>query len=613
MERTLFTKRQKAAFYLLAFLGACFLSFIFIITVRYSSDFSIDESFFLSTCERLLRGDKLILDDWLLPQFVAVFQLLPYSFFKKITGSSEGVILFMRYLAVGVKLLSYCYILIKYRKRPWIALLTAFLFCSYIPLGALFLGYYTLAPILLFVVASVVIDEEARFRSLRLVFAGVLLSTTVILVPGLAAAWVIYFMLVVIRFAAKKTNHSLLSGYDFVLDTGTFKYLLLGVLLSAAAMIVFLQISCGWGNIVAMLPNLRTHTEYSRFQFFSVQSHTGLCNYFRWYWYVIVLFLVETVLTVLLCRAGRSQKAIVHIRTSLLFTNCLVLAVSFIAAFFKTDVLMEQPVFVAWFGFNCMILCQKRNPKMIFFWLVGATLSFAQDFASEISCGFGFIISVFPTVIFLCQLVKELGEEEFVPYTRKVRKYENQTVSKKRKHENRRHTTVIHILGTTALALFFAWSVTNLLCYNHVFRAMPHEEGQGLVKEGPYKGITMPAKYRELYEDVLADLDRCKEITDQPIYIMGNYPFAYMYLDRDIPVAATFNALEEMNEDYWEIYPERRPEVIYIPIKEEESSIQISDEEFEKMPETQFVSYDRFEGNAKKGKTGLIVRVTAWH
>lgn len=612
-ERTQFTKRQKAVFYSLAFVGACFLSCLFIFVVGHSFDFSIDECFFLSTCERLLRGDKLILHDWLLPQFVAFFQLLPYSIFKKITGSSEGVILYMRYLAVAVKLLSYFYILIKYKKRPWVALFTAFLFCSYIPLGALFLGYYTLAPILLFAVASVIIGEEARFRSLRLVVSGVLLSMTVVIVPGLAAVWFLYFVFVVIRFAAKKTNHSLLSGYDFVLDIGTFKYLLLGVLLSAAAMIVYLQISCGWGNIFAMLPNVRTHTEYSRFQFFSLQTHTGISNFLHWYWPAIVLFLIESVLVILLCREGKNQKISVYVRTFLLFTNCLVLVVSFFLAFSKTIILMEQPVFIAWFGFNCMLLCQKRKPKMIFFWMIGAALSLVQDFTSEISCGFGFIVSVFPTIIFLCQLIKELGEEELVPYPHKGRKHGNKTVSQKQMYENRRHATIIRLLGTTAIAVFFAWSVTNLLFYNYVFCVMPHEEGQVLIEKGPYKGVSLSTEYGELYNDLMSDLDRCKEITDQPIYIMGNYPFAYMYLDRDIPVAATFSALEQMNQTYWEVYPERKPAYIYIPIKEKESSISISQEEFEQMPETQFVSYERFEGDAIKGTTGLIVHVTKWH
>ena len=612
-EITRFSRRQKTAFCLLSLLGASFLYFVFLLTLKYSVDFTVDECFYLSTCERLLRGDKLILHDWLLPQFVSLFQIFPYSIFKRITGSSESVILFMRYLTAGVTFLNYCYILYKHKKRPWIALSTAFLFCSFVPLGSFFLGYYTLPPIFLFTIASVIIDEEAKHRNLRLVFSGVLLSAAVILVPGLAVAWALYFVFVVIRFAAKKKNASLFSEYDFVLDIGTFKYLLLGVLLSAGALLVYLQISCGLNNIIEMLPNVHVHTEYSDFNKTAFYKHDGFSTFLKVYWPEMILFFIETVLAFVFRCFGQKHKSAFEIKNVLLLLNCLALGFSLIAPFRRLIMLMGPPVFIAWFGLNCLILCRQRNPKMLFFWILGAAQSFAQDLTSEITCGFGFIVSVFPTIVILCQLVNELRNDALTVTAKNNPGDKKKTSAKAAARAGRRHTAVAGAVGIVAFVLFLSWSLTNMVSYTYIFHSLPKEIGKAEVTKGPHKGVILPENYKELYDDVLSDLDRCMEITDQPIYIMGNYPFAYLYLDRDIHVAATFNALEQMNQTYWEVYPERKPAYIYIPIKEEESSINISQEEFNKMPETQFVSYERFEGDAIKGKTGLIVHVTKWH
>ena len=607
-----FTKRQKAAFYAMSVFGACFLGFFFLSSAKYSADFSVDEGFYLSTCERLLRGDRLILHDWLLPQFVSLFQIIPYSLYKKIVGSTDGIILFMRYVTVCVILLNYCYILFKHKKRPWIALATAFLFCSFVPLDAFFLGYYTLPLMFLFAVVSVIIDEEAKLRKLRLVLAGILLSGAVILVPGLTLVWIIYSAFVAIRFYQKKKQRALFAEYDFLLSTDTFIYLLTGVLISAAALLLCFQFTCGLQNVIKMLPNLRVHTEYSDYSFTLLQNRSSYTILRRYYLSAFILNCIGLLFSFLFHFLGHKIRYPAQARVAMLFFTLVAYAASFYAVFNKQIVIMETPAFIALFGLSCFLLCSKKEPKMFLVLMLGIIYSFIQDFTSEISCCFGCILCVFPTIVLLSQLVTECYDELFEPLPANGKK--KSLHKKKRTDHNRMIITFSQAFGILSFVLIFTWSVTNVIgSYYNLHRITTEESGATATVKAQYKGIIMPEMYNQLYDDLLTDLDLCKEMTDGPVYVLGTYPFAYLYLDRDIPVASTFNALEQMNRRYWEVYPERRPDCVYIPIEETDSSINISKEEFEAMPETQFVDYDFFEGKAIKGSTGLIVHVTKWH
>ena len=67
----------------------CFFSFVW-----------SDESFYLSLVHRFWAGDAPIVDEWSGVQFYAVILLPVYSLYRLLVGSSDGVYLFFRILAV---------------------------------------------------------------------------------------------------------------------------------------------------------------------------------------------------------------------------------------------------------------------------------------------------------------------------------------------------------------------------------------------------------------------------------------------------------------------------------------------------------------------------------
>lgn len=603
------SRKQRILFYVLAASGAMILYLFFLSAVNYSVDFSIDEPFYLSTCERILKGDKFIVHDWLLPQFVALFQILPYSIFKAINGSSEGAILFMRYFAMGASFFNYLYIIAKLKQKPWLALISAFSFCNFIPLGALFIGYYTLPPTLLFAVALIVTDEKAKHRSLRLVFAGILFSAAVILVPLLSISWIIYCVFAFARFLTKRNNRPLFSDYDFALDAKTFKSLLLGVLISAAAMLALLS-ACGIKDVVNSLPNLMVHVDETESGLFYALSRMQLLSFLRSNAVPSCLMAAETTAVIIFRAALINSRKSQKYQAVLLLLNCLLLAFSLIFGFVGSIrngiavIVMFPPIFVAWFGLNCCLLGEKIETKNIFIWLMGAALSFAQDITSQISCAFGSIICVYPTVNSLIQLCREINSKKAGEKPHSKRKTSDQG------------KTFFACFASVALLLgmisIFAWSAGNVVRYNKRLRIEPKAEGQAMIETGPYKGIWMPNRYKNLHDDIIKDLDLAMNMTDGSIYIMGNYPFAYLYMDRNVPCASTFSALEELNEKYWSIFPERKPEAVYIPFDTTGDEIILSKEDFDKMPKKGRSDFSLFSGSATKGKAGLILKIEEW-
>lgn len=616
-ESNQLSKRHCILFYALSLFAACFLYTVLFSVVRFAFDFSPDEPFYLLICERMLRGDGLVADEWALPQFTSLFQLLPYYLFRKLTGSTESCILFMRCVYIGTNFLTYLYILIKYRKHPWMALTSAFLFCSYVPLGAFLFGYYYLPLVFMFAFATIIIDEESKRRKTRLVLSGILLSGTVILNPSVALLWVIYCFFVGIRFFCKRKGTEVFSNYSFVLDMNTFKYLLCGVLISAVALLSYFQITSGLVNVVKNLPNLIMDSEGTQIfglEFFINKTQDLIHNYRLSFWMMLCITLVNT----LFCIFKNKMTESGSIKRLLFFVNCCVFILSYLIFFtseLRRDVpiLMEPPILIAWFGLHCFLLSEKRNPKLLFFAWLGLSLSFAQDIISKVSYGFGFSLCLLPTVVIVVQLIEEITEETRNHHT---------ALKQKRSHKKVKAKALGSIALVLILSAFFSWSTFNLISFSYLFRNHPLNQQRFIITEGPYKGISMPEEFKDLNDDMLFDLDTIKELTDEPVCILGGYPFgypfAYLYLDRDINVLSSGNTenFAHNHEKYWTMYPDKRPDLIYIPVEEEAeklASIYISRLTLVGMPDKQHVDCGWFEGEAIKGRAGLIVQVSKWH
>ena len=193
-----------------------------------------DEAFYLTIADRLTKGDKLILDEWQLSQFTVFFQYIPYRLYVLITGSKDGIILLMRYLFTAFNLLTYWYTVFKLKKHPLQAIISAFLFCFFVPL-IYACNYYTLPIHFVLYACLIIADPGKRFHRLKYFFVGVLIAATVLTSPGVAVVWLIYAAACLASFISQKRGRQLFSGYDFILNLNVFKWILLGIAITAAA------------------------------------------------------------------------------------------------------------------------------------------------------------------------------------------------------------------------------------------------------------------------------------------------------------------------------------------------------------------------------------------
>lgn len=107
---------------------------------------SLDESFYSTVLYRLWQGDGMIVHEWHPGQLFS-FLLLPiFSLFMAISGSTEGVFLFLRLLFVAAQFTGAVYIYIRLRHfQPLGAVLGSLALMLYAPLQMMALSYNTLA------------------------------------------------------------------------------------------------------------------------------------------------------------------------------------------------------------------------------------------------------------------------------------------------------------------------------------------------------------------------------------------------------------------------------------------------------------------------------------
>ena len=589
--------------------------------------FYADEAFYLTIADRLTKGDRLILDEWQVSQFTVFFQYIPYRLFTLITGSKDGVILFMRHLFTAMNLLTYWYIIFKLKKHPLQAIASAFLFCWFVPL-IYACNYYTLPIHFTVYVCLILTDKGKRFHRLKLVFVGVLIAATVLTSPGIAVVWMIYAAASIASYLSKKKGRALFADYDFILDINVFKWTLPGIIVSAAAFLIYMQISCGWSEIFKMIPYLLTDPEYD------TSAGGNLYMYFwdkLWKTLVycnLVLSAILFALTVFIVIRRRKILGDIRWKTGLFFAVSFCVILMHLYSLYQKECnnypsvfYLEEPAFLfAWLGFDTYFLCEKRDKKVFLFWMAGVALSIAKDVISEISFGEGLILCIIPFVYLLPQLASELNDG-ISNALRKSKKAKDKIPGKHLVYLRK----AISVMMTLLVVMTVVWCVTNKYYISAELNNGIKESGVKVcterIEKGPYKNIYTSALVKNTLNAYFNDMDTIATMTEKAPHITGMMPYAYLYLDRPYPIFSTYlfahdeMKYEERTETYWQLHPEKRPDIIYMParaIPYQAHPKYYDLEKFRNMPDEEFASFDWFEGTAIKGEGGVIFRVTKW-
>jgi hypothetical protein len=116
---------------------------------------------------------------------------------------------------------------------------------------------------------------------------------------------------------------------------------------------------------------------------------------------------------------------------------------------------------------------------------------------------------------------------------------------------------------------------------------------------------------------MLSDLSYIKNSGKGPIFILGQYPWGYIYVDNPYATYSTtylfwkFSETMERHEKYYELHPEKRPEYIYLP---KSPTLYISDEDYSERTSTNLTAdslayiKNNYNCTVKDGKAGYIIK-----
>ncbi len=555
-----------------------------------------DESFYYTIAQRLLQGDRLLIDDWHVSQLSALLLVLPYKLYTAIAGGTDGVLLFMRYVYIFCSFCIYWFLYARMRAHKVWGVAAAALFSAYICFIPT-LSYLTMSIQGTAVFCALAFLGPEKKSVPCLLLAGVVLSCTVLAEPVFAAAYFLYCVLVLAHQICKKTGVAD-ERVDFALNGRSWLFISLGVAACFAVFMLYLQVKCGVGAVFKIVPELFTDTEYdlgARAQRWlwprkKYYEH-GSTIYGGWplrgLMWIIVLTYVLRLLERLSLRVSDAEaqtetkrcfarllrpKIAAGAKAALLCAGCVFFVSAYVYALKAlaahnaphdasvfTEMVLCQAMPPAAFGWICYNLCRDRDTRLFCFLAAAMLLSLLVDCASDMVCELGGPISLLCGVPHFGALLREIGES--LPGEKK-----------------RIHRVVLRALqGIAALcaALFCVWTLVYL-----------HQNTKGIVErfnlyddakpaamqvkleDGVYRGVRTTQIVQANYEDVMADMAAIKEKCSGAMYVTELAPA--MYLTADLPYG-TYSAWYVKADSetrllrYWKLFPSRLPEYIYVP------------------------------------------------
>ena len=590
---------------LAAVLGALFL-FALVCTAKNGAGVP-DEGYYYTVAHRLSLGEKMIADEWNLAQLVHLFNLLPNILYMKLTGGTEGLILFMRYLFIAVLAVFYVYVYIKLRAYKGWGVAAAVLFCAVIQQTLLTVAYFTAAPMAVLAVWLLLMCDEKKKSVPKLVFAGIVMACSILAEPFLILVFLLWFALVLARALPALKDKPFFERWNFILDSRVFFFTTLGAVAMFIPYMLWLMLSGSFEGIGAALPYLASGGEYNSGNLIDFTKFAGAAALYS------PVFLCGTAActaaaAVLRVKRPEDLKA----KRIVFLCSCVFLAGGYVYALIKTYGGRVPEIWVAFLQYNnftlllfspaLWLLSDKKTPRLFALWLLGILFSVLVDVSSTVILASGGGLVRTACILQLPVLLEALRDP--VPDKKKTSRQKN------------RAPALRALQGTAAVcaAVALLWNGGYFLMetvqkpWEFLFSYAPRNCE---ITKGPWKGLRTTKEVRDFYYDTLEDLDTilAADTERAPVCVLSLFPFDYLYMN--VPYGA-YSAWYEYDEPerlaaYWQLRPAQQPAYIYVPYYDMFSYKPMPEADVrEKLDSLQGVA----EGERTEGKAGCIIRVT---
>lgn len=592
-----------------------------------------DEAFYLTITKKLLQGESLFVNEWHPTQTASMAQLLPYFLFTKITGGTEGTILFMREVYLASSFITYWYIIYKLRANEIHALISSFLFCAYVPFGIFAPGYYNLPPLLLLFVCFELGYEGTVISMIKQIICGIIFSLSVLLCPGFTAIYLIYTVLVFIKLILK-AKKNMLAPYDRFFTLKTWEYLTIGVGLSAAAFLVFIQVTGGLTDAIKALTPISADPEYN----------IGFTIYSRKIEWILLMFrpmnLVLcgfTFLSLVYYNIRKKRNKLVKMKALISAFSAILMILMCICSLLKQIeihsenlesllsawlylVVTSTPIYI--FVVINFFLTERKKPQWGLFLSVGFLSSLFKDLLSDVTIGIGFILAVIPAYDIIKNLIAELSEELPARSRRKAitaGKNKSKAGSAKTSFDMDRTLKPVIVCFIVLLVFWYGYNVFDTGMTTLLVETYNGSDKNAVVriKSGPYKSLYTSPEINAVFEDMNEDLKRIEKTVSGPVYMPALMPYGYICIDNPISGYSAWcmpYQIDLRQLYYWYLHPDKLPEAIYlcdyVPYTYKKNSTEFGYYKIACEPENykQICDFEMIEG-----KAGKILIVKSWN
>lgn len=514
---------------------------------------NVDESFYITIPYRLFKGDALFLEEWHLSQMAGLLTLPPVALYVTLTGGTDGIVLFMRYVCTFVQCVIALFIYLRLRKLTWAGAAVASLsFVLYIPFGIMALSYNSMG-IMALVVCTVILYTAKRMKPLQYTIAGLFYAAAVLCCPYLAVVFVIY-LVAVACIALRKYLSRTPAGEDY--NCWSIKgaaFVTLGAAIAAVAFLIFVLSRASLGDILKAFPQILNDPEHpavpfmNSFNAFFRRIHKANALTPQHYDAFLLLGII--------CLADRNN----HKRKLIYFPIATALTLSLMQSHYEENDyinhLMWSVNILAIFAF---ILTREKRIKGLFYtmWLPGILYAFCLNITSN--QGFYAISSASAaatvgSILMVVLFAGEMVADAAVPIWWL------------------RHCAA----ALVGLLLVFQLGTQCVLRYNSVFWETGMENQTVMLEDGIDAGLMVSPSWERSYHNTLKNLQILEQYDPEKVLFLSKSTWYYLATDYEFcTYSAWIAGVTEHSvnrlEAYYRLNPQKIPDVVFADSKYKE-------------------------------------------
>ena len=597
----------------------------------------VDESSYYVITQRILQGDRLLVDEWQVSQLFSLLLIIPMKLHVLLFGSTNGLILSMRYLYVACEFVLGIYLWEKLKRYGYCALFFLLAVCSFGPMHSF--SYYNVTVNGTVLICAVLFASGDRLKRYQLIFAGVVAAVIVIAEPLLALLYFIFTFLVLIFFVKQKKRKTA-SDVFFLFHPSAWGWLTLGILLIAAPFLLYYLSSLHW-DLKPLFDNFAGLASDSDHELYIENLLYPLAKIYygtQLTGPVITVLAVLTVVAACVVKIGKIEN--LKIKEYLFFIASSLYCLSYLYTlyvFFFTEKITflyhynfrGYSVPVMFLGLVCLLLSDQVKPTISAFFGLGILTSYLVDVNSQTGYGSSGIVCLLPSSILFFELFRQFFKSVEIPSSFSHGDSGNKKKSKSKNEGNhaprtaaqrrfngvtaKKYAAITLCVCVVGLSVFFVGA--NLYIRTLVPRYERWEMSKSAwqpmnekISEGPLRGIRTTEEIAENYQKQIEDMKYLMEKESGNLYVPMFCPIPYLYTNFPMGIYSSRYVEEDLPARallYWNLHPDRVPAYIYVPFCSgtyypvDEGTVE---ETFERL--------DRFfDYRKEEGKGGFIVYI----